>query len=145
MHAVNTVLFLLELCVNRLLIRIDAICFLLGWALIYCAYIWVYNAVAGWWPYFFLDLSSWVAIPWYAALLVVHVAAYSIAFSASRLKQWSRPELAKADSPTGPSHTGLIALLPGEGEAGPWRILAQPVVITCDLPAGPGTVAVPKA
>ena len=93
MHAVNTLCLLIECALNRMLLHPAALPLLLCWVCLYMAVCWLQQAYTGFWPYFFMDLSSWWAVAWYALLLLLHVAAFGLVVLGSRLKARHRPLL----------------------------------------------------
>ena len=62
----------------------------LGWATAYVLFAWAQYAQSGFWPYFFLDLSSWAAVGWYSILIALFAAVYAMAVGGSALKaRWA--------------------------------------------------------
>jgi len=85
-HAINTLLLLLDGAANRLSVRAADFYLTLGWATAYVLYAWAQYAQSGFWPYFFLDLSSWAAVGWYSLLIALFAAVYAMAVGGSALK-----------------------------------------------------------
>ena len=123
-HLVNTCLLLLELGINRLLIRIDALPHLILWTIIYTVFVWVHHASNHWWPYFFMRMSTWAALPWYGAILVLHGAFFGVALGMSRLKSYWQLDL--IDEPA--ARREFTAVL----EHGPLSVLPLPT--SCSEP-----------
>ena len=73
------------------------------WVLAYTAFAW---AVHPWlpgegrWPYFFMALNTWLAVMWYCILALLHLLAWGVVHSLSRLKACARPGL--VEMPSGP-------------------------------------------
>ena len=113
MHAANTVLLLAEFAVNRVLIGSDALVYLVCWMCCYCAFTWIFEAFEHWWPYFFCDLSTWAALGWYTALLLLHLVAFAVAILFSRTKArltkgLGPPALRLAETPTATAADALF-------------------------------------
>ena len=113
MHAANTVLLLAEFAVNRVLIGSDALVYLVCWMCCYCAFTWIFEAFEHWWPYFFCDLSTWAALGWYTALLLLHLVAFAVAILFSRTKArltkgLGPPALRLAETPTATAADALL-------------------------------------
>ncbi|KAL1499385.1 hypothetical protein AB1Y20_011591 [Prymnesium parvum] len=87
MHAVNTVLLLVEFRVNRITVQRHHVLFILAWAMAYAIFAWVQHPFTHCWPYFFLSLTSAEAIFWYAAIAGLHVVVYAAACWLSSLKE----------------------------------------------------------
>ncbi|EOD31653.1 hypothetical protein EMIHUDRAFT_456264 [Emiliania huxleyi CCMP1516] len=71
---------------SRLAVRAADFYLTLGWATAYVLYAWAQYAQSGFWPYFFLDLSSWAAVGWYSLLIALFAAVYAMAVGGSALK-----------------------------------------------------------
>lgn len=88
MHALNTLMLYFEWYVDRLLLKPAALWLLLSWCLLYAIAVWLHHDLTSphFWPYFFFDQSSWVAVPWLLALLGLHLLVYGAVHLLSRCK-----------------------------------------------------------
>ena len=90
---------------RRLAVRAADFYLTLGWATAYVLYAWAQYAQSGFWPYFFLDLSSWAAVGWYSLLIALFAAVYAMAVGGSALKaRCAGLALAGFSSLTPPTH-----------------------------------------
>merc|ERR1712228_51966 len=79
-HLVNTIYFLSEFSINRMLESPPAATLTVLWGVLYCYFCWVVH----WciftftivtdetmvWPYFFMSLKDWSAVLWYSGILI---------------------------------------------------------------------------
>ena len=63
-----------------------AVCCIASSSVLYCFFVWIFTSTGGFWPYFFLDLSSWAAVGWYSILIALFAAVYAMAVGGSALK-----------------------------------------------------------
>ena len=110
MHALNTLLLFFEFFLDRMLLQRAALGLLLSWALLYAAFSWVQNAFTGLWPYFFLRLDSWAALPWYAAVAALNLVFWAVVRLLSVCKARCNPSLVE-----GAAGAGLMAPTDAEG------------------------------
>jgi hypothetical protein len=97
-HAVNCAALLLEWSINRLLLQRSAFGFVFAWMLLYSAFTWVQQAYTGLWPYFFMRVDTWAAVGWYAALPILHVCVFGVAYLLSQCKASRQPTLVESGS-----------------------------------------------
>ena len=100
MHAANTLLLLTEGAVDRLLLGGFSLVLCLTWALTFAVFSFVVHAHTGFWPYFFMDLSTYAALYWYPIVVLVIVLAWGLVALLSRCKAARMPAL--VEEPTGP-------------------------------------------
>lgn len=103
-HAINLVCLLVECMCNRMLLHRAALPLLILWQLLFTFTTWIRVAMEAVsnpdqqgrvkWPYFFMDLSTWDAVGWYALLMVVSIACFAVVAWLSRLKASYHPMLA---------------------------------------------------
>ena len=88
-HAVNTIVLLVEFGLNDLVVTWRHVGLAVIWSVTYCVFSWVVHAATdpGFWPYFFLQLNTPMAIVWYPALLLLGIGLYAAAVGASHLKR----------------------------------------------------------
>eukprot|EP00967_Tisochrysis_lutea_P055069 scaffold69056_cov37-Tisochrysis_lutea.AAC.2 len=85
-HAINTALLLLDFSANQLLVTAQLLYLSLAWACAYVVFTWIEHIWTGIWPYFFLDLSGWMAIVWYGLLVLTYAIVFFAVVAASHLK-----------------------------------------------------------
>ena len=88
-HAVNTIVLLVEFGLNDLVVTWRHVGLAVIWSVTYCVFSWAVHAATdpGFWPYFFLQLNTPMAIVWYPALLLLGIGLYAAAVGASHLKR----------------------------------------------------------
>ncbi|KAJ1624979.1 hypothetical protein T492DRAFT_1042989 [Pavlovales sp. CCMP2436] len=128
-HLANTCLLLVDFCANSMLIHSSAVVFLVGWIVAYVVSSWVSFAVLGYWPYFFLVLSSNTPVVYFGFAMLA-VLLFGLAMCASALKQWllgARLDVhAKThvlhEAPVGPASREVFgSLVPTMVNERPWR------------------------
>jgi len=93
-HGTNAVFMLVELLLNRFEFVFSHVLFVVGWALLYACWAWIYFDISGVWIYFFVNTAQKTAPLWYLLLLVMHVLFFSLVYGLWRLKehQLHRPQ-----------------------------------------------------
>jgi hypothetical protein len=135
MHAINTFLLLVECCTNRLLLHPATLGLIFAWVLLYSAFCWIQHSVTGFWPYFFMSMSSWSALGWYPALIVLHFLVYGAVLFLSRCKARRNHTLLNDQSPASGNLYGVDELaenvVSGPGLSnGSAALLAQAPMVT---------------
>lgn len=86
-HFVTLIALLVEMSLNKLIVRFDHYPFNITWAYLYLIFVWVLVFMGvGDWPYFFLQTDSTSSYSSYSGLVFVNLLFYSIWFGLSELK-----------------------------------------------------------
>eukprot|EP01102_Stenamoeba_stenopodia_P008135 TRINITY_DN2315_c0_g1_i1.p1 TRINITY_DN2315_c0_g1~~TRINITY_DN2315_c0_g1_i1.p1 ORF type:complete len:317 (+),score=52.72 TRINITY_DN2315_c0_g1_i1:44-994(+) len=86
-HASNALFVLVELLLNRFTYVYSHVLFVLGWALLYTMWAWIWYDHSGDWIYFFVNTAQKSAPLWYLLLLVLHTVFFSLVYGLWILKE----------------------------------------------------------
>lgn len=88
-HFMTTMSILLELGLNRMVVRWEHLVFTVLWALMYLIFIWPLVAMGDLtnWPYFFLETDSAAVFAWYIGLIVLLIIFYFVFWFVSWLRE----------------------------------------------------------